>query len=156
VISELQLSQLRTAVAMRKASSMEWVLTNALAFGLVQASATTPGVRDEARWLVVVYEHVSEHFDTALRDWYDASSDTDPALSESGDLASIADPAVRQRTFARDAQQNHARLLVFVHSAMFGQLVNKRELLREIRLDVETSQAVQVNAFNNAVEEAGP
>ena len=40
MISELQLSQLRTAVAMRKASSLEWVLTDALAFGLTKASPT--------------------------------------------------------------------------------------------------------------------
>jgi hypothetical protein len=40
VISEAQLRQLRAAVARRKASSLEWVLTDGLAFGLTKATPT--------------------------------------------------------------------------------------------------------------------
>jgi hypothetical protein len=125
----------------------------------IQGTASSKAVRDEAGWLVKVYDHVGEHFETSLREWYGAVAvaEPDPPLHEFTDPGTISDVRERERRFAGEVVENHRRLLEFVKRAEYEEYASKRPLLQEIRLDVETSQATQVDAFEAAVlASAGP
>jgi hypothetical protein len=119
----------------------------------VLATASSKPVQYEAEWLLKVYDHVVEHFEVALRDWYGpaAAAEPDLALQEFTDPKTIADVKERERRFAAEVLGNHERLIAFVRTPDYTQFAAQRELLREIRLDVETSQATQVQAFQAAV-----
>ncbi len=127
------------------------------AAAVVESSASSSAVRTEAQWLVRVYEHVAAHFDVALRDGFgDAAADApDPALREFTDWSTRA-AFERERGFAAEATRNHARLVAFVHSPAFSGMALHDELLREIRFDVESSQAAQIGSFSAAVANATP
>ncbi len=127
------------------------------AAAVVESGASSSTVRTEAAWLVRVYEHVAAHFDIALRDGFgDAAADApDPALHEFTDWSTRA-PLVRERGFAAEATRNHAHLVTFVHSPAFSRMALHDELLREIRFDVESSQAAQIGSFGAAVASSTP
>jgi hypothetical protein len=117
-------------------------------------SASSEQVRSEAEWLIRVYDHVAAHFDDSLREGFGpaAAASPDPSLEEFTNPASIADVATRERIFAHQIAKNHERLFAFVHGESYAALALRSELLREIRLDIETSQTSQVQAFCSAVE----
>ena len=116
---------------------------------VIVESASSLAVRNEAEWLVRVYEHVAAHFDVALREGFGdaAARAPDPLLAEFSSPRSVADPRERERRFSAEATRNHKRLVDFVRSTAFRRIAAGDELLREIRFDVESSQAAQVAAF---------
>ena len=119
----------------------------------VERTATSARVRDEAAWLVRGYEHVAEHFDTALDEWYNARGEPDAQPSEFANLATLVDAHEKQRAFAREVSRAHGRLVLSMHAAEFERYADRRELLREIRRDVESNEGPQVEAFVRAVAE---
>jgi hypothetical protein len=120
---------------------------------VVLASATKESVRYEADWLLKIYDHVSEHFEVSLRDWYGpaAAAEPDPVLHEFTEPSTISDVSERERRFAEEVVRNHERLIAFVRTPEYERYAAQRPLLQEIRLDVETSQAAQVKTFQAAV-----
>jgi hypothetical protein len=118
---------------------------------------SSDAVRDEASWLVKIYEHMSEHFEVSLREWYGPAEAAapDPALHEFTDPSTIRDVRAREHRFAEEMVRTHQRLLAFVRSPTYDRYAVHRPLLREIRVDVETSEATQVAAFEDAVLASG-
>ena len=119
----------------------------------VARTATSARVRDEAEWLARGYEHVAEHFDTALGEWFDAGAEADAQPPELTKLAGLTDPREKQRVCAREVNRSHQRLVASMHAAEYDAYAEKRELLREIRRDVEHNEGPQVEAFVRAVAE---
>lgn len=119
---------------------------------VVLASASSEPVRYETEWLIKEYEHVAEHFEVALKELHvDAAEKVDSAMHEVTDPSTISDPHERERRFAMEIARNHERLVEFVRSYEYERFAAKSALLREIRLDVETSQTMQVQALQTAV-----
>ena len=117
----------------------------------VVRTATSARVRDEAEWLARGYEHVADHFDTALSEWFDAGAEPDAQPPELTKLAAVADAGEKQRVFAREVHRSHQRLVASMHAAEYERYAETRELLREIRRDVESNEGPQVEAFVRAV-----
>jgi len=119
----------------------------------IGATASSATIRDEAAWLVRIYDHVADHFTVSLTTQHNATAahGSDLALNEFTVPSEITDVREREQRFADEIYCHHSRLLALVRTPEFADLARKRELLREIQKDIETSQAAQVTAFHAAV-----
>jgi hypothetical protein len=88
-----------------------------------------------------------------LGEWYGARAEPDGRPAELPDLSGVGDAREKQRTFAREVRRAHDRLVASMHTPEFERYAEKRELLREIRRDVESNEGPQVEAFVRAVAE---